>query len=103
MTAISIRKETTPKGGRYVATVDGKDGEAELTFTNREVGKITADNTHEPDSLRGTGVALALVEQMIVDAHANGHKIIPLCPYVQAQVKKHPAWQDVISSDKSDA
>ncbi|WP_072395839.1 GNAT family N-acetyltransferase [Hyphomicrobium sp. CS1GBMeth3] len=98
MTAISIRKETTSHGGRYAATVEGKDGEAELTFTVRAADVISADHTEAPDTLRGTGVALALVEHLIADARAKGFKVIPLCPYVQAQYKKHPEWNDVIAN-----
>ena len=47
--------------------------------------------------MRGTGAALALVEHMISDARARGFKIIPLCPYVLAQSKRHPEWRDVIA------
>lgn len=97
MTAITIRKETTPEGGRYVATVDGATGEAELTFTDRGEALISADHTGAPDSLRGTGAALALVEYLVEDARRHGFKVIPVCPYVVAQLKRHPEWQDVMT------
>lgn len=97
MTSIAIRKEATPKGGRYVATVEGTPGEAELTFTGRGPMLISADHTGAPDSMRGTGAALALVEHMIADARSHGFKIIPICPYVKAQYKKHPDWRDVMT------
>ena len=47
-----------------------------------------------PDSLRGTGAGLKLVEQLVADARAEGWKIIPLCPFVNAQRRKHPDWAD---------
>jgi predicted GNAT family acetyltransferase len=47
--------------------------------------------------MRGTGVALALVEHMTADARASQFKIIPICPYVRAQYKKHPEWHDVMT------
>lgn len=96
MTKISFLKETTPEGGRYLATVDDIDGEAELAFTNRGLDLISADHTGAPDSLRGTGAALALVEHMVEDARRSGFRIIPVCPYVKAQLKRHPEWQDVM-------
>jgi predicted GNAT family acetyltransferase len=34
---------------------------------------------------------------MIADARANHFKIIPLCPYVLAQYKKHPEWRDFMT------
>lgn len=96
MTKVSFLKEVTPEGGRYLATVDDIDGEAELTFTNRGPDLISADHAGAPDALRGTGVALALVTHMVEDARSSGFKIIPICPYVMAQLKRHPEWQDVM-------
>lgn len=96
MSAVTIRKETTPEGGRYVATVEGRAGEAELTFTRRSPDLISADHTGAPDTLRGTGAALALVEHMVADARQSGFKIVPLCPYVRAQLARHPEWRDVM-------
>lgn len=96
MTKISFLKEITPEGGRYLATVEDRDGEAELTFSNRGPDLVSADHTGAPDALRGTGAALALVEHMVEDARRSGFKIVPLCPYVEAQLKKHPEWRDVM-------
>jgi uncharacterized protein len=95
--AIRIEKEEAGRRGRYVGRIDGVEGEAELVFTLRGPGLISADHTEAPASMRGTGAALALVEHMIADARANGFKIVPLCPYVLAQLKKHPEWSDVIA------
>lgn len=96
MTDITITKEETDdRHGRYVARIDGIDAEAELTFTHRGPDKISADHTGAPDELRGTGAAAALVLYMVEDARAGGFTIIPLCPYVVAQYKKHPEWSDV--------
>jgi predicted GNAT family acetyltransferase len=98
MNAVSVRKEVTAKGGRYLATVDGRDGEAELTFTNRGPNLVSADHAEAPDALRGTGAALALVVHMVEDARRSGFKVIPVCPYVRAQLKKHPEWRDVMAT-----
>lgn len=97
MIEIAIRKESTPRGGRYVATVAGMADEAELTFTQRGPALVSADHTGAPDSLKGTGAAKALVEFMIADARKSGFKIIPLCPYVRAQYVKNPDWRDVMT------
>ena len=91
---IHIVKSLDGAQGRYVAHIDGIEGEAEITFTVLAPGKISADHTQAPASMRGTGVALALVEFMIADARASGFRILPLCPYVLAQFQKHREWQD---------
>ena len=94
---VVIHKELTPAGGRYVARIDGVAGEGQLVFTTRGPNLISADHTEAPETMRGTGAALALVEHMITDARANGFKIIPVCPYVKAQYKRHAEWSDVMT------
>ena len=84
--------------GRYIARVDGIDGEAELTFTWRGEHLVSADHTFAPESLRGTGAAMALVERLVADARADGFKIIPLCPYIRAKYEAHPNWRDVMTT-----
>jgi predicted GNAT family acetyltransferase len=99
--AISIEKRVAGTSGRYVGRIDGVGGEAELIFTVRGPSLISADHTEAPASMRGTGAAMALVEHMIGDARAKGFKITPLCPYVLAQYRKHPEWNDVMTSAAS--
>ena len=96
MAAPVIRKEQEQRKGRYAAVIEGVAGEAELVFTIRGLHLISADHTEAPATMRGTGIALDLVEHMIADARQNGFKIIPLCPYVKAQYRKHPEWSDVM-------
>lgn len=94
---ITIAIEDGEPRGRYVARVAGIDAEAEITFTHRGPGLISADHTGAPDALRGSGVAAALVDHLVADARARGFKIIPLCPYVRARYEKHPDWRDVFT------
>jgi len=88
--------ETDTKA-RYAATVAGIAGEGELTISKVSATLIIADHTGVPDSMRGQGVAGALVRRLIADARAKGQRIVPLCPYVRAQAMKHrDDWADVI-------
>jgi len=95
--AIRIEKQALGERGRYVARIDGIEGEAELVFTVLNKGLVRADHTEAPPAMRGTGAAAALIEHMIGDARASGFKIAPACPYVLAQSRKHPEWRDVIA------
>jgi predicted GNAT family acetyltransferase len=97
MPELRIEREEAGAKGRYIARIDGIEGEAELTFTRRGPKLISADHTGAPGSMRGTGAALALVMRMIADARSEGFKIIAFCPYVQAQYRKHPDWSDVMT------
>jgi len=38
---------------------------------------------------------------MIGDARAERFKIIPICPYVVRQYRKHPEWSDVMAGASS--
>jgi len=96
MDTIVITREDRGEKGRFVARIDGIDGEGELTYTNREPGLISADHTGVADSMAGMGVARALVDHLIAAAREEGFKIIAICPYVKAQYRKHPEWSDVI-------
>ena len=90
-----IRRETHGSKGRYVLRRDG--AEAELTYAITSPTLVIADHTMVPDAFRGTGAGLALVTQLVADARAEGFKIMPLCPFVNAQRKKHPEWADAFS------
>ena len=88
-----IAREVTGTRGRYVIRKAGD--EAELTYSITTPRLIIADHTGVPDSFRGTGAGLALVERLVADARAEGVRIVPLCPFVNAQRKRHPEWADV--------
>jgi hypothetical protein len=96
MSDITIRREMTESKGRYVGTLAGRDGEAELTLSRAGPELVIAEHTFAPDTMRGTGAAKALVERLISDARAEGFKIVPLCPYVKSQYDRHPEWSDVM-------
>lgn len=93
------RQETDARHGRYVARIAGVDAEAELTFTRRSPGLVSADHTGAPRALRGTGAAAALVEAMVADARKEGFRIVPLCSYVAARRARHSEWADVFVAD----
>ena len=90
-----ITREVTGHKGRYVIRQGGE--EAELTYSITTPELVIADHTEVPGSFRGTGAGLALVTQLVADARAEGFKIMALCPFVNAQRKRHPEWADVFS------
>ena len=94
--AVRIAYEDQGHKGRFVARIDGLEGEGELTISKVSDVLVIADHTFAPDTLRGTGAASALAEALIADARAKGYRIVPLCPFVRTQSRKHPEWSDVI-------
>ena len=101
MAEITItREQADPRHGRYVARIAGIDAEAELTFTRRGKGQVSADHTGAPEALRGTGAAAALVEAMVADARKEGFRIIPACSYVADRLAKNPDWADAFAVER---
>jgi len=90
-----VTREHGATKGRFVIRKDGEV--AELTYSVTTPTLIIADHTGVPDSFRGTGAGLALVEAMVAAARAEGFRVLPLCPFVNATRKKHPEWADVFS------
>lgn len=84
--------------GRYVARIEGVEGEGEITITRRGPHLISADHTGVPETMTGQGVAPKLLAFMLEDARANDFKIIPLCPYVRAQYARHPEWSGLFTT-----
>ena len=51
---------------------------------------LTVYHTEVAPSAEGKGFAKKLLVAMVDYARKNGLKVIPLCPYVHAQFKRHP-------------
>ncbi|MBK4216800.1 N-acetyltransferase [Paracoccus caeni] len=96
--AVRISYEEQGHKARFVAQLEGVAGEGELTTSRASDALVIADHTLVPDTMRGTGAGVALVEALIADARTKEYRIVPLCPFVRAQSLKHPEWSDVIQS-----
>lgn len=93
MSEFEILREVVGSKGRYVIRAGGE--EAELTYSILSPTTVIADHTSVPDAMRGTGAAKELVQRLVDDARAEGFGIVPLCPFVNAERRKHPDWSDV--------
>jgi predicted GNAT family acetyltransferase len=90
-----IQVEDRGAKGRYFVT--GPDGSvAEMTFTKVGDHQLIIDHTEVPDAFRGQGIGLKLVTRAVEDARAAAKTIIPLCPFANAQFRRHPEWADVL-------
>lgn len=96
MSDIAITVEESGGKGRYIATAAGREGAGEMTFSRVSPVKIIVDHTEVPDSMRGLGVGVALAQRVVDDARSKGFQIVPLCPFFNAQSKRHPEWADVV-------
>jgi len=89
-----VREVNGPKG-RYAIRHDGM--EAELTYSIASPQTVIADHTGVPDGMRNSGAGRALVARLVEDARAEGFRIVPLCPFVNAERRRHPEWADAFN------
>lgn len=80
--------------GRFETTVEGLRCELDYQLDG-QLMRIT--HTGVPRALEGRGIAAALVAQALGWARAQGHRVQPLCSYVQVYVRRHPEWQDLLA------
>lgn len=59
-------------------------------------GNLVVYHTEVSEKLRGLGVGPKLLNRLVEHARTNQLKIVPLCPFVHAQFKRHPElYEDV--------
>lgn len=66
---------------------DRRVAEMEIGISGNE---MRVYHTEVDDSLQGKGVARELLDRAVEYARQEGKLIVPLCPYVLAQFKRHP-------------
>ena len=54
-------------------------------------------HTEVPDPGQNRGVAASLVAAALDYAKANGLRIVPMCPYVRAYMRKRPETHDLLA------
>jgi predicted GNAT family acetyltransferase len=72
-------------------------GKMNLAITG---GRLTVFHTEVAPAFDGKGFAKLLLAELVRYAREKDLKIVPLCPYVNAQFQRHPAeYEDVWSKD----
>ena len=92
----TIREESSGSERRYIAALEGMASEGVLALSVAGPDLAIAAHTVVPDEMAGMGVGRALVERLVHDAREHGFEIIALCPFVKAQILRHPEWKDVV-------
>ena len=77
---------------RFEVTVDGHT--AVLTY-REAAGKVTLIHTEVAPELQGRGIADTLARAALDDARQRRLLVRPLCPFVQAFMKRHPEYADL--------
>ena len=82
----------TDTGDTFLLEQDGA-----LAFADYRVdgGRMIVPHVEAAHALRGTGAAGRLMAGVVDAARQRGLKIVPLCPYADAWMRKHPETADL--------
>jgi predicted GNAT family acetyltransferase len=98
MDDVTLKLNEKGHGGFYV--LDGAEqlGEMAVSISGNN---LTVYHTEVSTEAEGKGFAKKLLTAMVEYARGKGLKVIPLCPYVHAQFKRHPEeYNDIWNKDQ---
>lgn len=78
---------------RFEIAVDGQL--AVVEYMNR-ADKIVFTHTEVPKGLEGRGLGSALAQTALDWARQQQKKVLPLCPYIAAYIRRHPVYRDLV-------
>ena len=84
-----VKLKLDAKGHGHFFILDGEEEIAEMEISISE-DNLTVYHTEVIPKAEGKGLAKKLLATMVDHARKNALKVIPLCPYVHAQFKRHP-------------
>ena len=87
MDAVKLDLNEKGHGGFYIMEETEQMGEMTVSISGNN---LTVYHTEVSAKAEGKGFARKLLIAMVEYARGKGLKVIPLCPYVHAQFKRHP-------------
>jgi uncharacterized protein len=93
MNEIILELNGNGKGVFIIRENDEKLAEMAIGISGKN---LTVYHTEVSEKLRGKGVSMQLLDTMVTYAREHQLKVIPLCPFVNAQFKRHPEkYEDI--------
>lgn len=74
----------------------GSGDEAAVLQYRRDPRAIAFLHTEVPEAFRGQGIAQKLAQTGLEFARSERLNVIPLCPFVNAYIKRHPEYQPLV-------
>lgn len=84
---------------RHRFEIDLGDGDVAFAAYNLLPGEIRFYHTEVPENHGGKGIGTALIRAGLAAARERGLKVIPVCPFFRAYLKKHPEEMDLVSTE----
>jgi predicted GNAT family acetyltransferase len=87
-----------PDERRYVLLA-GSEHAGELVYRERGENVVAFLHTEVDPSQQRRGLGSTLVAAALEDARERGLRVVPLCPFVDAYIRRHPELADLVASD----
>jgi len=82
--------------GQHRFEIDLGDGSLAIAQYSLPAGKIMFTHTEVPPSHEGKGLGTMLIRFALQAARERGLKVIPICPFFAAYIRKHEEEQDLL-------
>ena len=90
-----VRNATASRYELYVE--DALAGTLEYRY---EAGRLVLPRTVIEPAFAGQGLGARLVAGALDDVRARGEQVVPECDFVAAYIERHPAYQNMIATDR---
>jgi len=90
-----MQVEHQPNSGRFIVRVDGQMGE--LVYEQKK-DQLIFTHTGVPPALEGRGIGGQLVRAGLDYARENKLRVVPLCSFVAAYIRRHSEYQDLVEN-----
>ena len=87
MDDVKLKLDEKDNGHFYILDGEEQVAEMEISISGND---LTVYHTEVLPKAEGKGLAKKLLATMVDYARQHALKVIPLCPYVHAQFKRHP-------------
>ncbi len=84
-----------PSASRF--ELDTSAGLAIIDY-RRHNGIVTMTHAEVPPELNGQGIGSQLAKGALDLVHANSEKVVPLCPFIVAYIKRHKEYQPLVAN-----
>lgn len=79
---------------QYEFHLEGYTPKIEYIINNNSEIFLTHTEVHP--ALGGRGIGTQLVKKVLEDIKNKELKLVPLCPFVAAYIKRHPEWISIV-------
>ena len=73
------------------------DGQTSFVTYRRDEGRLILLHAEVPAALEGRGIGSTLVRAVLDHARAEGARVVPVCSFVAAVIRRRPGYQDLLA------